>query len=789
MFIAILALLSALSISGVAIYYSVIGLATIFPGAFWPVVIMGGVLEVGKLITASWLYRNWKQTNFLLKSYLFIAVIILSMITSMGIFGFLSKAHLESEFAAGSKSQQIEILNTQIKTEEAIVERQKEIISRSFGDNSSNSLRLKQLNERIKQLDKEVEAYTKQGSGLFRDNVKKGLQVKEGQRAERESIQKQIAEITNKGSQGTESAERKIAESQNKIMELIKKREPLLADQLKIEAEVGPIKYIAALAVDMGWAEKVDTSSAVRWVIIILIFVFDPLAVLLLVAANQSLIVRFPVQEQKPKAIIDLEKPDLDEPPVLHSQNVSAEKQPEPVKPADNSVKAVDPAKQAVQQWNSMIEQANEALKMEEQQRNKKFAETIEDWQSKLETFNQKVEKPQPKEVEIIPVPESKSISQQMDAVKDFPEEEKKDADDSWEQEIEYELGEVAKPEISISEEIQQQMKEEERVIPDFTEVIEPESKIQKKTKKPLQVANIVARKEPETTKIKISSDKERIGMLNKFHQEHGKFEDISDEELKKERDDSNKAKFLEHWSVTEEDQRNHPPITESRKSFFQDYIDDILRGNLEPDQVPEEIAKTIALLISDEFDGPPIVAPKGPGKPDVEVLTNQEFKEQLQPEPKTEDRDMTDDELDKILDGFETSEQEFDVVIRDGKKVKIPKLKYEQNAEQQNSNSWSKIIEAQEPEKNEVILPEITQTKDEIIEKLDDDLGLLQPKPTLSIDKIKSHKAKMLSNTEYSKMMDERITNLINQIDNGEKQLSDLTDEDQKAIIELLKD
>ena len=110
MFIAILTLLSALSISGVAIFYSVIGLATIFPGAFVPVVIMGGVLEVGKLITASWLYRNWKFTPFMLKTYLTTAVIRLSLITSMGIFGFLSKAHLEQNLASDTLIQRIQIL-------------------------------------------------------------------------------------------------------------------------------------------------------------------------------------------------------------------------------------------------------------------------------------------------------------------------------------------------------------------------------------------------------------------------------------------------------------------------------------------------------------------------------------------------------------------------------------------------------------------------------------------------------------------------------------------------------
>ena len=117
MFIAVLTLLSALSISGVAIFYSVIGLATIFPGASWPVVIMGGVLEVGKLVTASWLYRNWQFTRWLLRTYLTIAVIILSLITSMGIFGFLSKAHLEQNLAEDTVTQRIEIITNKIQSE------------------------------------------------------------------------------------------------------------------------------------------------------------------------------------------------------------------------------------------------------------------------------------------------------------------------------------------------------------------------------------------------------------------------------------------------------------------------------------------------------------------------------------------------------------------------------------------------------------------------------------------------------------------------------------------------
>ena len=131
MFIAILTLLSALSISGVAIFYSVIGLATIFPGAFVPVVIMGSVLEIGKLIAASWLYRNWKQTRFILKTYLTVAVVVLSIITSMGIFGFLSKAHLEQNLASENLTQRIELINSKITSQETYIKRQNAVIERA----------------------------------------------------------------------------------------------------------------------------------------------------------------------------------------------------------------------------------------------------------------------------------------------------------------------------------------------------------------------------------------------------------------------------------------------------------------------------------------------------------------------------------------------------------------------------------------------------------------------------------------------------------------------------------
>ena len=222
MFIAYLTLLSALSISGVAIFYSVIGLATIFPGAFWPVVIMGSVLEVGKLITASWLYRHWKQTRFLLKTYLATAVIVLSLITSMGIFGFLSKAHLEQNLAEDTVTQRIDIINNKIKSQEVYIDRQTLIIERAekslatTGKSNTEAISIEQqslkdvqdkfktllavetntvkdLNDRLKVLDKDVSDVLTSNKSFFNEE-KAAADLKASQKDEREQIANKIAE-------------------------------------------------------------------------------------------------------------------------------------------------------------------------------------------------------------------------------------------------------------------------------------------------------------------------------------------------------------------------------------------------------------------------------------------------------------------------------------------------------------------------------------------------------------------------------------------------------------------
>ena len=243
MFLTILTFLSAISISIIAAGYSIVGLATLFAGAVVPIILMGSALEVGKLVAASWLYHNWNsEVPRLLKLYLFIAIIVLVFITSLGIFGFLSKAHLDQVKPTSSNNIKIELLDNQIKSQEIIIER------------SQNTLTL---------LDKALEVY------IDKEYVTRGLKERKKQKPERDALTLAINEAS------------------DKIAELSDKKGSLKLEQDKIEAEVGPIKYVAELIYGENAKDMFD--HAVRVVILILIFVFDPLAVLLLIAANISL--------------------------------------------------------------------------------------------------------------------------------------------------------------------------------------------------------------------------------------------------------------------------------------------------------------------------------------------------------------------------------------------------------------------------------------------------------------------------------------------------------------------
>ena len=753
MFIAVLTLISALSISAIAAFYSIVGLATIFPGAYWPVVAMGSALEAGKLVCASWLYRNWHSTNRGLRSYLFASVIILSLITSMGIFGFLSKAHLETNFQSSNNTQSIAIINSQIKAEQDVIDRQQEIIKRNSGAGGGTGERIAQLRDKIKQLDKEVEAYTSQGatSTIFNDKVAKGIELKNQQKPERDRIDAEIKQLTTANSGNNSAAESQIARSQQRIQQLINQRAPLQSAQIKIDAEIGPIKYIGALAVDVGLAKEVDVEAAVRWVIIIIIFVFDPLAVLMLVAANQSFARQFPTLIEKPKEIIDLEKPDLDLPP---------EPKLEP----------------KVQEWNDFIDKAKAELAREES------IAKIKDWQEKLNKFNEKVKKPEPKPVETAPIKEEAKADDSVSYVI-------KDAVEIKSAETE---SEKKRP-----EEIITQDNASERIKPDLTEVIEPDNKsfigklgqVFVKKNKPIKIEKKVEEIETietiEEVKLPVPDPVESDKKLKIFHSEHGKFQNATDEDLKKERDNLNIKAFLEMYPVTEEDSRNHPPITASRRAFFQDYVDDVLRGNTTADQLPPDVAKTVALILS-EFPDPAITEPKNTAveQTGLNTMTTQEFKEIFGIEPRVEDRDITDQELDNLIESFEEDNpdlKEFDIVIKDGKKIRVPKKSYIQNEEQSESNGWSKILEIKEPEKNEIILPPIQS----IAEK---DIPVnIQPETVLPEEKITKHKKKMLSDNEYRQRIEDRINNLITKIEQGELVLADLPEQDKKVIMDIL--
>lgn len=237
---------TSLTIASIAAWYSIEGLVAIFAGAAIPIVIMGAALEVGKLVTTAWLHINWKQIPFLLKIYLTSAVIVLMLITSMGIFGFLSKAHLEHSVSMGGNNELL------ISGLERKIERQQSII-----DDSETVLA---------QLDSAVQ--------ILQDYDR--IRGPDGAIAVRKAQAEERAELN-----------RTIGLAYDQLAVLQEELLPLQKQTLELEVEVGPLKYIAELV--YGDSAKDMFDEAVRLVILLLIFVFDPLAVFLLIAATSSL--------------------------------------------------------------------------------------------------------------------------------------------------------------------------------------------------------------------------------------------------------------------------------------------------------------------------------------------------------------------------------------------------------------------------------------------------------------------------------------------------------------------
>ena len=342
-----LILASALSISGVAIYFSIAGLTTIFPGAFWPIVIMGTVLELGKLVCASWLHHHWKEAPRMLKFYLTSAVVVLIFVTSMGIFGFLSKSHIEQQRDLDQANASISQLTNKIDNEKNYITRQEELIKKSerlgvstlertdfnieleqkkikdLEESLAKSIsydqdQISRANERLAVLDAEMAVLEAKGGGLFSSKKEKIKALQEAQKEERDSLSfqkskaesgiannraataSQIATIRERlvdfqdGGTATPLVDPKLAEYEQNIRDGYERidgwegeRFDVKASVSELEVEVGPIKYIAALVEDMG-VDNVVLAEAVRIVILILVFVFDPLAVAMLLAANRS---------------------------------------------------------------------------------------------------------------------------------------------------------------------------------------------------------------------------------------------------------------------------------------------------------------------------------------------------------------------------------------------------------------------------------------------------------------------------------------------------------------------
>jgi len=360
MFLGIITLLVALCISAIAAYYSIIGLTAIFAAAFLPIVLMGSVLEVGKIVTAVWLHINWRRAGFLMKSYLTAAVVVLMFITSMGIFGFLSKSHIEQTAMGDEQIAQVQSLNEKIARGEAKITRWSAEIDRL---NSGGGVRVDDLStketenldriyERIdsekaearKQAASEVElqnnritqaaqrkndnlqAIKQKYIGVFGAEEQKqkevdaalSAEVSVAASAQREirainsrladaltaiddkyqpqitDIQGRLASLNTQATDKTDDIDAKIVALEDQIDQETAKLDTVREERLiletsyrALEAEVGPVKYIAEFI--YGSTERGILEEAVRWVIVIIVAVFDPLAVCLVLAGVMSI--------------------------------------------------------------------------------------------------------------------------------------------------------------------------------------------------------------------------------------------------------------------------------------------------------------------------------------------------------------------------------------------------------------------------------------------------------------------------------------------------------------------
>ena len=274
MFFGLLTLLVALAISTVAAYYSIVGLMAIFAGATTAIAIMGVVLEIGKLVCASWTFQNWKTSPFTIRSYFIVAVVVLMLITSLGIFGFLSRAHITQSSPTALLVERIERINLKVNQRQTQVSR---------------------YQGRLDTLDQALQRYIELGA------ISKGLS--------------KIGAMDNE----TNLLKTKISTLETEIDGLTDKKYGMKTELNLAEVEVGPIRYVASMIYDDVSESQLE--EAVRWIIILLIFVFDPLAVVLVIAANISL--RDYRRERKMATRTVTVMPDLSDKEVIDKENVA----------------------------------------------------------------------------------------------------------------------------------------------------------------------------------------------------------------------------------------------------------------------------------------------------------------------------------------------------------------------------------------------------------------------------------------------------------------------------------
>lgn len=434
----ILLALAGLTLSAVAIYYSVIGLTAVFAAAFWPVVVMGTTLEISKLVAASWLKAHWSQIPRSMKIYMSTAVVVLMIITSMGIFGFLSKAHLDQNIVSGDVMSKISIYDEKIKTAKDNID--------------ANRKALKQMDEAVDQV---------MGRSSDEKGAEKAVQIRRSQQKERTRLQSEIA------------AEQKTIASLNE------EAAPIRSEVRKVEAEVGPIKYIAALI----YGDNPDTNileKAVTWVIMIIVFVFDPLAVLMLLASQMTWTWRREQLQDKPA-----ETTEVITPPVVTPVAVAANDDIDIVAEANDKIAEIEKEEP---EWASYL-QSESSPKIEEiSPRDLDLNEAAkEEKVDKVEfDIDQHVKLYAKEEVDIV---EQVGLEQWNKMIEDAEREVQKEKDakrvwkDSHPNETIKET--LIKKELGIIEELPwdapQSVVAQERFKPDLTEVIEPESADSKK--------------------------------------------------------------------------------------------------------------------------------------------------------------------------------------------------------------------------------------------------------------------------------------------------------------------